>query len=177
MFGRQRNRIAIQFRKVCDLAAESCYLRAMGDTIKDVMRIECPATTAFDLMADVRNELDWNSGVSEVELLTAEPIGKGSRFRIVDQRGQQEVKITTYKRPDTLSLFLSGKSMDVDIDFTLVEQGNITVMTGRFNAKVRGLMRFFFPLLVPLIRRDIAKEHKTFIALCEAKASAQSPDK
>lgn len=163
--------------KVCDFAANSCYRRAMGDTIKDVMRIECPATTAFDLMADVRNELDWNSGVSDVELLTAEPIGKGSRFRIVDRRGQQEVEITTYERPATLSLFLSGKSMDVDIDYTLVEQGGITVMTGRFNAKVRGLMRVFFPLLVPLIRRDIAKEHKAFIALCEARASAQSTDR
>jgi len=141
------------------------------------MQIKCPATAAFDFMSDVRNELDWNSGVSEVELLTAEPIGKGSRFRIVDQRGQQEVEITAYERPDTLSLFLSGKSMDVDIDFMLVEKGNITVMTGRFNAKVRGLMRFFFPLLLPLIRRDIAKEHKTFIALCEAKARAQSNDK
>ena len=116
----------------------------MGDLIKDVMRIECPATTAFDLMADIRSELDWNSGVSEVELLTPEPIGKGSRFRIVDKRGQHDVEITTYKRPDTLSLVVSDKSMDVNIDFTLVEQGNITVMTGRFNAKVRGLMRFFF---------------------------------
>lgn len=146
----------------------------MGDTIKDVMGIECPAATAFDFMADVRNELDWNSGVSEVELLTTGPIGKGSRFRIVDQRGEQEVEITTYQRPDALSLFLGGKSMDVDIDFSLVEQDNVTIMTGRFNAKVRGLMRVFFPLLIPLIRRSIAKEHKTFIALCEAKARAQS---
>jgi len=132
------------------------------------MRIECPATTAFDLMADARNELKWNSGVSQVDLISGEPIGKGSRFRVTDKRGQHEVEITAYQRPENLSFSLMDKSMDVDIDFTLSQEGSITVMTGRFNATGKGFMRFLLPILVPFVRRDIAKEHQKFIALCQA---------
>jgi Polyketide cyclase / dehydrase and lipid transport len=136
--------------------------------IKDVMRIRCPAMTAFDLMADPRNELQWNGGVSQVELISGEPIGKGSRFRVVDKRGQHEVEITAYQRPRKLCFFLNDKSMDVEIDITLVEEGNVTVLTGMFTPHTKGFMRLLFPILQPIIRRDIAKEHKKFIALCEA---------
>lgn len=116
----------------------------MGDTIKDIMRIECPAATAFDLMADARNELKWNSGVSQVELISDEPIGKGSRFSVTDKRGRHEVEITAYQRPQRLSFSLYDQSMDVDIDFTLSQEDKVTVMTGRFNARGKASCGFFF---------------------------------
>ena len=57
--------------------------------------------------------------------------------------------------------------MDVDIAYTLSEADGTTTMTGRFNARGKGLMRILLPLLVPLIRRDLAKEHAHFVRLCE----------
>lgn len=109
--------------------------------ITDVMQIKCPAARAFDLMADPRNEIRWNSGVSEVELKSGEPIGEGSRFGVVDKRGKHEVLITAYKRPGELSFALHDARMDVDIDYELSEANGTTTMTGRFNAKAKGLMR------------------------------------
>ena len=140
----------------------------MADMITDVMHIECSAATAFDLMADARNELHWNSGVSQVDLITDRPVAKGSRFLVVDKRGQHEVEITAFQRPENLSFSVNDASMDVDISYTVSEQDNVTTMTGRFNAKGKGLIKLLLPLLVPIIRRDLAKEHMHFVALCEA---------
>lgn len=140
----------------------------MGQMITDKMLIKCSAATAFDLMADPRNELDWNSGVSQVELISDEPIGKGSRFRVADKRGTHEVEIVAYQRPDRLSFSVDDKNLNVDIDFTLSHLDGVTSMTGVFRAQGKGMMKYFLPLLVPFIRRDIAKEHKKFVALCEA---------
>jgi hypothetical protein len=140
----------------------------MSDMITEVMSIKCSATTAFDLMADARNEPSWNSGVSQVELQSGEPIGNGSRFRVADKRGQHDAAITTYQRPERLSFSVCDKSMDVEIKYTLSELNGVTTMTGRFNAEGKGPMKFLLPLLVPLIRRNLSKEPKNFIALCEA---------
>ena len=139
----------------------------MADMITEVMNLNCPAKKAFDLMADARNETEWNSGVSEVELLSGEPIGEGTQFSVADKRGNHEVTITAYNRPKKLSFFVRDAKMEVDIDYTLSEADGITTMTGRFNAKGKGLMGLLLPMLIPLIRRDLAKEHAHFIQLCE----------
>lgn len=41
--------------------------------------IPASAEAAFDAMADVRNELHWNSRVSTAELVSSEPMGVGSK--------------------------------------------------------------------------------------------------
>lgn len=135
--------------------------------ITEDIRLNCPAARAFDLMADARNETRWNSGVTEVELRSGDPIGEGTQFSVVDKRGQHNVTITAYDRPEHLSFVVHDAKMDVDIDYALSEVDGTTTMTGRFNARGKGLMRFLLPLLVPLIRRDLAREHAHFVQLCE----------
>lgn len=136
--------------------------------IKDVMHANCPATRAFDLMADPRNELRWNSGVTAVELKTNEPVGKGSQFTIVDSRGEQDLTIASFERPNRLVYELRGPQMDVDIDIVFTESDGVTTITGTFKPTTRGVMTFLFPLLKPLIKRQIAKEHVNFVRLCES---------
>ena len=140
----------------------------MPRIIKDVMHANCSATTAFDLLADARNELRWNSGVSAVELMTSEPIGEGSQFSFVDKRGQHEVTITSFERPNRLAFELRDPQMDVDIEIVFTEVDGVTTITGTFTPETRGLMTLLFPFLKPLIRRQIAKEHVNFVQLCES---------
>jgi len=141
----------------------------MGDMITLVENIKCPAVTAFDLMADARNELRWNTGISKAELVSGEPIGKGARFRVADKRGQHDAVITAYIRPEVLSFSVNDPKMDVLIDIAFSERDNVTTMTSKFNAKGKGMMKFLLPFLVPLIRRDLSREHMNFVKLCEAK--------
>ncbi len=135
--------------------------------IKDVMHVSRSATTAFDLMADARNEVRWNTGVSSVQLETSGPIGEGSRFLVVDKRGQHEATITSFDRPNRITFVSRDAQMDVDIELVFTEVDGVTTITGTFDAETRGLMKLLFPFLKPLIRRQIAKEHVNFARLCE----------
>lgn len=49
--------------------------------VRATTAIDQPVSDVFLLMADNRNEPRWNSNLSDSELLTAEPIGLGSRFK------------------------------------------------------------------------------------------------
>src|SRR4051794_15067096 len=46
--------------------------------------IACPPERVFDTLADLRNDLEWNSRFSKAELLSGEPIGQGSSFAVVN---------------------------------------------------------------------------------------------
>src|SRR5436190_7466413 len=52
--------------------------------VSTTTRIARPPEHVFDTLADLRNETQWNSRVSSAELRSAEPIGPGSRFAIVN---------------------------------------------------------------------------------------------
>ncbi|MDW3219465.1 MAG: SRPBCC family protein [Acidimicrobiales bacterium] len=134
------------------------------------LHIDCPPATAFDVLADVRNELRWNDDVSEAELLTGEPIGRGSTFTTEHAAplGEIESTITVFDRPDRLEFAATSKRMDLGISFTLTEDGSGTLVHGTFDPKPRGIMAVLFPLLRPMIRRGMAKQHQNLKALCES---------
>lgn len=74
-------------------------------TITEDLHIDCPPATAFDVMADARNESQWNDGVS----------------------------------------------------FTFTDAGSGTLVHGTFEPKPKGIMAALFPLLRPMVRRDMVK--------------------
>lgn len=131
--------------------------------------IGSPSMTVFDLLADARNEVQWNEGVSQAELATDEPIRKGSQFVVRDKRGEHEVEITVFDRPERLEFALMSKQMDVAISYSFTESDGTTTAVGQFDARPKGIMKALFPLLLPIIKRDVAKQHVNFKKLCEAR--------
>ena len=141
-------------------------------TFTEDIRIGCAPAIAFDLMADVRNEVRWNDGVSRAELTTDEPVRLGSEF-VTDHGGplgEIESTITVFDRPERLEFSATSKRMDLAISFTFTEDGSGTLVHGTFGPTPRGIMAVLFPLLRPMIRRDMAKQHQKFKALCEAQS-------
>lgn len=68
--------------------------------------IDRPVEDVFDFVADERNEPSYNRDMLRCELLTAGPVGPGSRFAAV-HRGrrrpvQMVVEVTEYDRPRRL---------------------------------------------------------------------------
>lgn len=121
-------------------------------------------------MADVRNETRWNDGVSRAELTSEEPVRQGSVF-VTDHGGplgQIESTITMFDRPRRLEFAATSKRMDLAISLTFTESGTGTLLHGTFDPKPKGIMVVLFPLLRPIIRRDMAKQHQHFKALCES---------
>ena len=123
------------------------------------------------LLADARNEVQWDEGVSEAALVTDEPIRRSSQFVVVDKRGEHVVEITVFDRPERLEFALTSKQMDVAINYRFTESDGTTTAFGHFDARPKGLMKALLPLLLPLIKRDIAKQHVNFKKLCAAQPS------
>ena len=129
-------------------------------------RINCPPENVFDTLADLRNDTQWNRRVSRAELLSPEPIGLGSRFAIVNGGTPYDVTITTYDRPSRLVLEASGKP-DLTIACALTRRGEDTELESDFDFRPRGFLKVLFPLLGPVIRRDVPKQFASLKALCE----------
>ncbi|MBT8202324.1 MAG: SRPBCC family protein [Acidimicrobiia bacterium] len=138
--------------------------------ITEELSIASPVAMVFDAMADVRNVTLWNDSVSLAELTSAEPIGQGSQFITVNKIQKQDVTITAFERPGRLEFTVTGKRMDIPTVFTFAETDGGTSLVGTFDMRPKGLMKILLPMLSPLVRRELAKQHANFKELCEAQA-------
>jgi len=59
-------------------------------TVENVIEIAASAEKVFDFVVDVRNEPQWNPQLLQAEMLTPEPMGVGTRFRVRFGRGVGE---------------------------------------------------------------------------------------
>jgi hypothetical protein len=130
------------------------------------VEIGCAPEHAFDLLADMRNETEWNSGVSVAELRSEEPIGPGSRFHVVNNKTPYDVTLQTYERP--LSLVFEGSgNPDVTITYRLVPSSVGTQLSAELVFRPKGFFVAMFAVLAPVIRRDVRKQFASFKSLCE----------
>jgi len=142
--------------------------------ITEEVHIDCPPAAAFDLMADVRKLTDWNEGASRAEMTSAEPIGQGSRFLAVNRGQEMESTITRFDRPERLGFSVTGKAMDVAAVFRFTEAGAGTTLFMEFQPYPKGIMKILFPVLRPLIRRDLTKQHLKFKDFCESQTQTHN---
>jgi uncharacterized protein YndB with AHSA1/START domain len=133
--------------------------------------IACPPERVFDLVADMRNETQWNSRVTSAELRSAEPIGQGSQFSVVNSGTAYDVTITRYERPSRLAFEARGKP-DLGIEYAFTPNGAGTDFEGELDFRPRGALRMVFALLAPVIRRDVRKQYAALKALCEGRTSS-----
>ncbi len=61
--------------------------------------------------------------------------------------------------------------MDIPTTFTFAETNGGTTLVGAFEVRPKGLMSVLFPLLKPLMRRELVKQHTNFKKLCETQAN------
>jgi hypothetical protein len=128
--------------------------------------IVCPPERVFDTLADLRNETQWNTRVSSAELRSPEPIGPGSRFAIVNGGTPYDVTIAAHDRPSRLVLEASGNP-DLTIVYRFTPTGEGTQLESDFDFRPRGALKLLFPLLAPVIRRDVPKQYASLKAFCE----------
>lgn len=59
-------------------------------------------------------------------------------------------------------------------DDTFTEAASGTLVHGTFDPKPKGIMAVLFPLLRPMIRRGMAKQHQKLKAFCESQTQRPS---
>jgi uncharacterized protein YndB with AHSA1/START domain len=133
------------------------------------IEIACTPERVFDTLADMRNETQWNSGVSAAELRSDEPIAAGSRFHVVNNKTPYDVTLQTYDHPSRLVFEATGKP-DVTITYNLTPSGVGTELTGELVFRPKGVLVAVFTALAPVIRRDVRKQFASLKALCEQPA-------
>jgi len=129
--------------------------------------IACSPERVFDTLADLRNDLEWNSRFSRADLVSGEPIGPGSSFGIVNGGTAYDATLATYERPHRLVVDARGGNPELTITYTLTPAGDGTVLESEFDFRPRGTLKVLLPLLSPLIRRDVPKQYAALKAFCE----------
>jgi uncharacterized protein YndB with AHSA1/START domain len=132
------------------------------------VRISVPVADVFDAMADARNEPRWNTQVSECELLTGEPIARGTHFRTVNRGQAYSATITEYDRPDRVTFVVAGKALEITGALQFVNDGGSTHMTGAFDLQPKGFMKVMLPLMAAAVRKDFPRQMANFKQFCES---------
>ena len=118
-------------------------------------------------MADVRRLTEWHEGASRAEMTSEGPVGQGSQFIAINRGQEMESTITTFDRPERLDFSVAGQALDVAAAFHFTAAGAGTKLVIEFDPQPKGIMKFLFPVLRPMIRRDLIKQHLKFKAFCE----------
>lgn len=116
------------------------------------IRIAAPLEQVFDTVADSRNEPSFNPDMTDVELLTPLPIGRGTRFRAHMGKAGMEmlVELTEYERPHRLGSRTTSSMMETTGALTFTADGGATVMGWDWQVRPKGWHRIIGPLFGPL---------------------------
>lgn len=133
--------------------------------IEGEILIARPVEEVFDFVADERNEPSFNRQMSAAELLTPEPIGSASRFRVemrmMRRTLDMTVEFTQFDRPRLLastsrSVTRGGRGRPMvtagRLTFEPVPEG--TRMRWAWQVETPGPMKLFRPVIVWMGRRQ-----------------------
>jgi len=132
-----------------------------------------PRDQVFDLMADARNELVWNSKVSRSDLVSDEPIRMGAEFLTVNRGLQYVGFVTTYDRPDEVGFNVVGKAMQIHASMRFVDSSDGTRMTAQFDLQPKGIMKVMMPLMAGAMRKEFPRQLNSFKEFCESSAESR----
>lgn len=133
--------------------------------------LQAAPEVAFDLLADLRKQALWSGAPLEVELLTGEPVGLGSRFHAVQNGRDYEATITAYHRPELLRIEVLGAHLAMQGDFVLAPAPGGALLDALLDIGAKGPMRFVLPSFRGTIAAELPKEAASFARFCEAERS------
>ena len=129
--------------------------------------VKKPPEAVFDAMADARNETHWNSKVTKSEMIGDGPIGQGSKFTTVNRGKPYPSVISAYDRPNLLVFEVTGPQMDITTTFRFRAVGDGTAVDSEFDFRPKKFTKVIFPMMKPLIRKDLATQTQSFAGFCE----------
>jgi uncharacterized protein YndB with AHSA1/START domain len=144
-------------------------------TARNDVHVAASPEETFDRLADLRNELHWNSLTLEMRKATDGAIGQGTRFEGKMGRGigPMHMEIVEYQRPSRLRLRGGGRMADVEFTATLAPTGGGTTLGTELQMRPKGMARLFEPMMRRSVPRDEAKQMERFARWAESdRASA-----
>ena len=89
----------------------------MTNHISGRIFIDQPVVAVFEEVADLRNELTYNSNMLSVEIITGIPIGRGTQFSVVvnsrNDTEKMQITYTDFERPKYIGSMSVSNNMKV----------------------------------------------------------------
>ena len=142
-------------------------------TVENVIEIAAPAETVFDFVVDVRNEPQWNPQMLHAEMLTPEPIGVGTRFRVMFGRGvgQALIEDIQINRPHLWAAVSWSRALDVLTEAEIEKTADGSRLVMRMRLRPHGALRLLTPALGLFMHRALDQDLRKVKALLEPHAS------
>jgi len=142
-------------------------------TVQNVIEIAAPAEKVFDFVVDVRNEPEWNPQMLHAEMLTPEPIGVGTRFRVTFGRGVGEALIEdiSINRPRSWAAVSRSRALDVLSEGQIDRTVNGSRLVMRMRLRPRGSLRILNPALGVFMHRALDQDLRRVKTLLEPHTS------
>ncbi|HLM20874.1 MAG TPA: SRPBCC family protein [Propionibacteriaceae bacterium] len=138
-------------------------------TVENVIEIAASAEKVFDFVVDVRNEPQWNPQLLQAEMLTPEPIGVGTRFRVRFGRGVGEALIEDVRvdRPRSWAAVSRSGALDVLSEGQIDETSDGVRLVMRMRLRPHGALRLLTPGLGLFMHRTLDQDLRRVKALLE----------
>jgi carbon monoxide dehydrogenase subunit G len=128
----------------------------------------------------LHNVAEWSIVVVEDEVTSDGPVGVGTTFRsITEERGDRmefSGKVTKHEPPTAHSVFMTGKSFDLVVDYTFEAIDGGTRLTQHSQVNAKGFIKVMFFLLGWLMKGKscdaLDKELASLKKCCEEKVPA-----
>ncbi|GAA1599137.1 MULTISPECIES: SRPBCC family protein [Kribbella] len=119
--------------------------------IKGEITVGRPVEVVFDYVADQTNEPHYNPSMVRAEMVTAGPIGKGTRFRSAVRSGgrtaEMLIEYTSFERPRLLASVTTMEQAEIEYTLTFERSPRGTCMRWSGQVLPKGAFRLLGPLI------------------------------
>jgi len=126
--------------------------------IRGAITIARPVEEVFDVVADERNEPRYNPDLLSSQMLTAEPIDVGTRFRAVHAGGREPfeltIELTEFDRPRRIGSLTWSPVGTIRGGVTFEPADGGTRMSWAWDVHPTGAARYLGPLVGIVGRRE-----------------------
>lgn len=141
--------------------------------------MDAPPGVVFDTALDLRSLAKTIRGIEELEVLTGDPIGPGTRFRetrvLFGKRATEVMEITVFERPSRWVFEAESHGTKYVTSHELVPEGSGTKLLLTFSGEPRTflarVMGVVFSFLMKACMREVEKDLDDLKAVVEGRAS------
>ena len=129
------------------------------------------AEDVFAYLKDVKNNVEWENDVVEMDYTSEGPVGVGSTGRRVEKfMGTEEYtwEITEYEENKHVAVAFKGAKFEGDVRWDVESAGDGARLDFQFRPQPKGLVfKVMMPLFMPMIRRQIRRNLNTLKGILE----------
>ncbi len=142
--------------------------------VRGSIDVRRPVEAVFDYMDDPKNNLEWETGVVEMELTTEGPVGVGSKGRRVENymgRDEGVWEVTAYDKNRSVAITFDSEKFTGDGQWDMEAIDGGTRLSYRFSGTPKNLFfRMLMPFFTLMVRRQVRRDYETLKRILESQA-------